>query len=510
MNNNLISPNMLYTLLKNKNYEEAKNKHIQSQKIDKSTHEKFMNLIQNTDVECIKIITSKYSIWHGLLKFKSDSFEERKLKAELVIDYIKNHPNRIYVLESLHQLIFKDFIFYITVNTFHVLDTQQLQELLRILHSKYHWTELSSEVSKSLNWIYSKNIKPDDEYMSQDHIEYCNSQIDTGVLKTPEVIHSTSIQFDVLHCIFKPSILDTEIILQTKSDIVINFMKSNYIPSDKNPIDFSKDLENITKNMPWFDACAGYIKNLSFKDKLILISYTGSVYRHINTLLLAKNTHTEHNDTKSLGSDLECNKKYYKQLLDLIKIDKQEPEFWFNFFYPFYMWIPTDPSMDTKPSQKYEQVIENLKNIPNDVIINAIEHYIVELQRILNNAPELTNDMYVYRGISTNYFQTDNTGVYIQPTFSSNSLSYDTARSFGAFSSESTLTRINIPKGTRCLYIQSVSTLGEVEVLFNTCVKYTIEKITTAKIPSNNPEDPIRKRICEPLAQIKFIELNIV
>jgi hypothetical protein len=350
---------------------------------------------------------------------------------------------------------------------------------------------------KVLDWLYSNINKPEDEYISKEHYEYCKNPEENITIKYPEVEQVFNVNFDVFTITFNPEFLDnisknyTKFI--EKNQISLKYLvDSNY---NKTKLSFQDDFQNISKNILWIDECSRYIQDLSIKDKLILYGYTcDSSYP--TYFLLEK--YTELN--KLIEASKKCNKYrnyYFPLYISICEILLKNPEL---IQYAF-------PKEIKKESERYIYLLNNLKNISNDTFYEAIKQYINDLNRICSNAPKLQNDLYIYRGERDDY-----TAKYqeqkelIIPNFQSSSIAPSTALNFASWNG--VFKRIKIPKGTSCIYIQNISRFSELEVILNKDTKLTIDNVTNVKYAMDNSNE-IKDRICLPMKPFTYYEMTV-
>lgn len=116
-------------------------------------------------------------------------------------------------------------------------------------------------------------------------------------------------------------------------------------------------------------------------------------------------------------------------------------------------------------------------DITRDVVNEAIEMYVKDLQRIISKAPPLPKTMYLYRGLYSNIFDKKIGTVHKFDEFAS--AGYIPRRGYAGDS----YIRMKVLKGTRVLLLQGLNMWGdklkrdgEFEVLINKGAHYVITK----------------------------------
>ncbi len=131
--------------------------------------------------------------------------------------------------------------------------------------------------------------------------------------------------------------------------------------------------------------------------------------------------------------------------------------------------------------QGVETSIETIKSttdsIPKNVYSTVIRKIQDDINYIINKAPKTKEKMTLYRGTLDPYFK-NNKGEWISPIVVSTSLREELAREFMDKVKRCCLKIINIPKGTRMLYVEPLTVIEEEqEVLLPSGSKFSVKEI---------------------------------
>lgn len=140
---------------------------------------------------------------------------------------------------------------------------------------------------------------------------------------------------------------------------------------------------------------------------------------------------------------------------------------------------------------KYKLYISLSRHIPNDLLKEALDMYIVDLKRIIRNAPPIPRTMVLYRGLDLNIFGVGGLMPGAHHTLKAfTSASYVPNRGYGG----NRYVKYVLPRGARVLLIQTMNHwaningryTGEYEVLLNIGTKFVIEKREIRRPVINN------------------------
>lgn len=129
----------------------------------------------------------------------------------------------------------------------------------------------------------------------------------------------------------------------------------------------------------------------------------------------------------------------------------------------------------------YEEYVRYIHYIPPSLLKEALDMYIVDLKRIIRNAPPIPRTMVVYRGLDKNIFGVGGLMPNVRHTLRAfTSASYIPNKMYG----DERYVKFVLPRGTRILLIQTMNHwansnkryTGEYEVLLNIGTKFVIEK----------------------------------
>ncbi len=428
-------------------------------------------------------------------------------KKETIDDIVEKYNNNkflsiINALEYISKRYDSEFLEFLQkIDFINTVPNFAKTKTLRYLHSALNQEEETHKninhyksIKNALNWIYSHKLKPDDQYKSQDHINYCTNKIDTISVKHHEILQINQFNLDIFKLNFSPQLLDnlssydTMNMFLKKHNVQIKYIDSNYSPEISN----SNDIQYLTKNIKWFDASGEYLESLSLIDKLTIIGYSTSGYKYVNNYILKDNFELENIIQYTRDKYHNYEQTYYPLYMHIIKIFNDNN---------YKIKGITD---EQKESVRYTNFIYMLPNIQHEIIYTAIKMFIKDLYRIISNAPMLEHDLYVYRGERNFYHSKDETK-FVVPTFHSTSINPDIAINFSKI--HGVFKRIKVQKGTKCIYIQSMSQFNEVEILTNPGTVFEINNIKLIDFIDQNEEN-LKLKLCSPVFPIYYIELT--
>ncbi len=207
----------------------------------------------------------------------------------------------------------------------------------------------------------------------------------------------------------------------------------------------------------WIDEQAKYLKSLNDYDFYTAMSYTVRSHQWIGPYMRTGNLSSV-SFTKPHGFVMPL-------VYQLVKISKSNPN-----KTPFEQYLVS--LGDDKHEQEMYVRLMSL-HIPKNVLKEALDLYIKDLQRIVRRAPPLPRTMVVYRGVKDDIFKGKLGAVHKVDGFAS--AAYVPQRVYAP----SNYLRIKLLKGTRVLLLQCLNDWdhdGEYEVLLNYGSRYIIRK----------------------------------
>ncbi len=224
--------------------------------------------------------------------------------------------------------------------------------------------------------------------------------------------------------------------------------------------------ETIDNN--WIKQSNKYVEKLSERDKFMLRGYTFHGDEIVNTYLRNKDVVLSHrllrvNHTK-------YGIAYAVQLFELHNTDMSD----------YYI---TMNGYITKAG--YNAIAELLANTSDNDILICIERYISELTRIINYSPKLQKEIIVYRGVKTDYFESDEGKTVHNKGFLSTTISIDTLTYFSNYY----IYRMHLNTNTPCVCLNGFSEHEEFEILVS---PNTVSKIGNSSYIFNFDHEEIK------------------
>jgi hypothetical protein len=382
----------------------------------------------------------------------------------------------------------------------------------------------ANKYNKLLKNKQEKEQKQRSPFVSKKHEQYCStgnvSLLEKPVLKT---ISWMFIPFKSLSYYNNLSLDKKEPVFEYQKpndyDIDLNIY-NNYNNFNKTFLKNMSIQNELLMHFPWFKKQQEYITNLPLR-----LLYTLRGYTYVGDVL-ANNTLRGSLDTSKIheiGHEFASNKQHYlpvffqvdecllnaKSYNDVFKSSKDKNVRLLNLpgggklphkkscgdWFVFYK----EQQHKLKNSEKYVIIISLWEHMLIEFIQKTIDMFIVDMKNIFKNAPPLTKEMTVYRGVKDDfYLKGAKNGIYKNNGFISTAIDVNVAEMFrnGEDKIRSDLgcclKRITLVPGTRVVTLMPVSPFGEKEILLNDGSLYLIKKERVIKTLYNEPSNASR------------------
>ncbi len=419
------------------------------------------------------ITNNDISIMNDLIKELLNQF----LLNEFIA-YIKREDKyRIYVSIILNKIIEESMVdgivvFSIYHREFLTLDALQKAKETYIKARKegkigYDAKDIYNEIKDNYN-------VPDGFFKDEKHKEFCE-EIDPDNYPEPLIETTKKITFKI-PCIisgFRPKDLtNPPPKIQVSLSQVLSYDNYGGKSSSLFGDDFTLDIE-------WVYKCIKYMENLSIEDKHTVLGYTYNGDELMNLLLM--------NNIPKLKSKLTLiknngktnyKKNYFPIFFQLIKIIKDdtirpdikrliEPA-------PISLFDIKLVINNSDLTSTYLYILENLEHFTDELYGECIRMAVLDLNRILNNAPAMTKTSILYRGVKDKYYYSDPS----RRTFQSNtfiSTSFNPEAAFQFADKKCCFKKIIAGPGTRGLFMEAITQMSEErEILLNVGTKFNI------------------------------------
>jgi len=455
-------------------------------------------LLEYIDKGKIEIV---YLILYNFPKYISQLFDIIETYNEIpaFISYLLSMPSSPKVNTMIGDIIF----------------TNKLNFVKELINSNYKFTPHFLGIAKNAYKKVSKEGDIDNEdnakiifdliknnydfsgyYISDKHQLFCETLSPT-LNEFPDALQITTTRVifpydQILEDNFDPQIL-VDFPSSKNSFIDITYDKDNYGGGLENTVDIDKGYQFHSQ---WVAKSINYIKSLSYRDMFTLYGYTHNGDELCNKYIIGNNQSYMDFVNEHIYDGNAFNRysnKYFPlffQVLDLI--DK----------YPISKLIlyDEDPQIiyDIKATnnfkRKYNILLNNIDIISISIIKEATKQYIEELDKIIKNAPPLTHEVVLYRGVKDKYYYTDpNNKIFINNTFMSTS--YTIFNAFEFANTECCVKKIICRPGTPAIFLECITSHPkENEVLLGLNNKFEIIK---DEIRSNVDNHHNFSEICE-------------
>ncbi len=220
----------------------------------------------------------------------------------------------------------------------------------------------------------------------------------------------------------------------------------------------------------WLHEQSNYIKNLNDYDFLTAAAYTVRSYEWIGEWL-----RTRAIPSVSFSKPHGFVTPLFPQVKEILST--RPPSFL------IYDWVKRFLNESTNNVRQYNYFHDNINRMPFALLRAALNLYVMDLQRIIRNAPPLPNTICVYRGIYTDVFRGQIGVQHKLKEFAS--AAYVPQRTYAP----DRYVRIKLIKGVRVLLLQGLNKWknnGEFEILLNKDSHYIIRKRNLMRHVINN------------------------
>lgn len=246
----------------------------------------------------------------------------------------------------------------------------------------------------------------------------------------------------------KPKLEKIKIIINSLNDYLFkNFINKKYF---NEPI-----LDD-----EWFYEINNYIRSLSLKEKMTIVSFTNQSHNHIQKLLLKEDLERFYNKIRNWKKNLKING-------------------YLILFFPLLEILGMDFENDL--DIKYSCILNLLPELSNEIINEALIILIKDMNNIINQSPKTNNNFYLFRGIKNDFISSKNFKNYGFTSCSLNPFHVLKYMSAG----ECCIQRILIPKGSKLLFVGGLSVYKkEFEFLLLNNSKFEIINFKNLLIPT--------------------------
>jgi hypothetical protein len=330
---------------------------------------------------------------------------------------------------------------------------------INILNEGLKWKDATKKINDmnpfnnlNQNWINLQN-----EYLQSLNIhDICvlNTWTDDGNnYINPYITYKETIELDTTNIIQLKNLLISKI--KSTSIIIINNKKFDpiylyfLIICKQKLYEITKETSNYDKYFILdynINQYMEYIKYTNIKNKLLTYLFNNVLNFSEYTKYISY-TNIEFN--KGMSNETESKKiTYYKTLLEFFK-------YIFN---------------DKISHKNLYQTFLNYKisyYLVDDFLLEFVKMYTTDLLNIVNNAPTITDEMIVYRGIKSDYFlkYINNDNICYIPAFLSTTLALNDAVEYSDKTSKCCIKIIKLIIGTKCLLLDGISHMDVTEIL---------------------------------------------
>jgi len=291
---------------------------------------------------------------------------------------------------------------------------------------------------------YNKYLELSKKFISKKvNIKYDTIKIDKHILSNSHNENDT--------VIFKNDIIDFDLLYNKYNKKFINRL---YV------------LHNEDYYNEWIKEQNEFIKELSMEDLYTLRCHThdGDIiinYFILNKLNIDKNIDEIDNGYRK--SKIVIDKKVFNTNRNFIL-----------FYYQIKKYLYNKDEIYFSKLNKLELEEYIILNYINFDWNNILLLYIKDINNIFNKCPILKNNLVFYRGVNDEYYLKKSIkGIHTSETLSSYTFDYKTAVSYA--SKNCCIMRVNVPKNSKIILINILSSYNESEVLFPFDTKYIID-----------------------------------
>lgn len=304
-----------------------------------------------------------------------------------------------------------------------------------------------------------------------------------------------------------------------KENLTINFFPNIYGLYLHNLIDGS-----LKKNISWFQESNKYILSLPVYDLYTLHGYTYKGDSVVNKYCIS---YKYHHPERELDDDFI---NYLKQIV----IDCQRMSSYLCYFFQFQKIVDTYKNQmtrfcnnlisaeilaitDTDNSKAYlevQKVVTN-KTFTKEFWMLVVKLFVEDLERIIDNAPRLTDTLEVFRGTKSHYYTNKKDSDYKNQSFTSTSFVPDVMLSFSKPTLGCCFSKFYLTPDTKCIWMDPVSKMNEYEVLLSPDQSFKItgkEIFRTKSVKSvfldDSPSVEDKEEVCR--SKFKNIDYTIL
>ncbi len=240
------------------------------------------------------------------------------------------------------------------------------------------------------------------------------------------------------------------------SEITLYDDNNKFINSTIDNIDLIKSTDF---DVDWFNTHNKYILSFTIRDYLTVYSYTTKYFSLINKYLRKENWKQE---LETLITDKSLFFIFYYQLVDMLQKDFD------NDIIDLHGSIINIKNINKNNYnlETYNAILDILPNIKYELIEILMNNYIIELIRLVYNAPYTTKEIILWRGVKNDKFIKDvKNNYFISKNIMSCSLDFTVHEEFR--NDNCCIKCIILPRRYRCFYLGNCSSLkDEHEILF--------------------------------------------
>ncbi len=332
--------------------------------------------------------------------------------------------------------------------------------LLGIAKDSYRKTSdiKDEEIAEEIFDLIKNNYDFSDYYINDKHKLYCETLI-PNLDTIPQALQITTTRVlipyeKILEDNFTPNFLNNLPPLK-KGIIDISYEKDNYGGGLESMVNIEKGYQF---HNGWINESIKYIKSLSYEDIFTLYGYTHNGDELSNKYLMGNNaSYIDFLDSHIYDQNVvqRYSTKFFPlffQLLDIV--NKRSSE---HIIYPYQdNSFLEDILTSNDLEDKYDILINNLSGFKIEIIKEATNKYIKDLDRIIKNGPPLSQDVVLYRGVKDKYYYPNpNNKIFVNNTFMSTSYTIFNAIEFAE--KECCVKKIICKAGTPAIFLECIT-----------------------------------------------------